>query len=154
MNPALLEKGIELAQLAAAADEVPVGAVVFDSETYEIIAMANNRTERDNDPTAHAELLAIKEACRLLNVKRLVGYSLFVTLEPCAMCAGAISWARLDAVYFGAYDPKTGAIEQGCQTFNHPQTHHKPLVSGGHEADRCGQLLTDFFKQKRMKESK
>ncbi len=149
MTPAILEKAIEWARLAAAADEVPVGAVVFDSKTHEIIATANNRTERDKDPTAHAELLAIQEACRKLNVKRLVGYSLFVTLEPCAMCAGAISWARLDAVYFGAFDPKTGAIEQGCQTFTHPQTHHKPIVSGGHEAETCGRLLTDFFKTKR-----
>ncbi len=151
LQKSTLEVAIAAARAAAAAEEVPVGAVIFNSETGEIIVTTNNRTERDKDPTAHAEILAIREACRLLGVKRLVGYSMFVTLEPCAMCAGALSWARLDAVYFGATDPKTGAVYQGCQTFTHAQTHHKPAVFGGYEAETCGQLLTDFFKERRKK---
>lgn len=149
INSAILTAALDAARAAATADEVPVGAVIFNSDTLEIVSVAHNRTEQDADPTAHAEVLAIQKACHTLGVKRLVGYSLFVTLEPCAMCAGAISWARLDAVYFGANDPKTGAIYQGCQTFTHPQTHHKPTVESGFEADMCAQLMIDFFKSKR-----
>lgn len=149
LNETILQMAIKCAQQGAFQDEVPVGAVVFHSQTQEIISTAFNQTETQKNPIAHAELLAIQQACHLLNIKRLNGYSLFVTLEPCAMCAGAISLARLDAVYFGAYDPKTGGLCQGAKVFEHPQTHHKPLVFGGFQSDICGSLLSDFFKNKR-----
>ena len=138
----------QMAQSAFQADEVPVGAVIFNSLTGEIIAKACNQTEQNKDVLAHAELLAIRLACRKLGCKFLNGYSLYVTLEPCAMCAGAISWARLDAVYYGASDPKTGALRQGAKVFSRPQTHHKPktrLVS----CPACGEILSRFFKEKR-----
>ena len=151
MNDEILQIDLEQAQQAFTLDEVPVSAVIFDSNTKKIICTAFNQTETLKNPTAHAELLAIQEASRILNEKRLNGYSMFVTLEPCAMCAGAIAWARLDSLYFGAYDPKSGAIEQGACVFNHPQTHHKIFISGGHWADIFGQLLTSFFKSKRGK---
>ena len=149
MNEAIFETAYALAKQAAEADEVPVAAVIFNTKTGEIIASARNKTEELKSPLAHAEMICIREACLKLNAKRLNGYSLFVTLEPCAMCAGAISWARLDHLYFGAYDPKTGAVNQGPQVFNHPQTHHKICVKGGIHADMCGALLTTFFKDKR-----
>ncbi|MGN1063533.1 MAG: nucleoside deaminase, partial [Alphaproteobacteria bacterium] len=91
----------------------------------------------------------IRQACQILQVKQLVGYSIFSTLEPCVMCAGAIGWARLDCVYFGASDPKSGAVDQGACVFTHPQTHHKPLVARGIRAAECGSLMTAFFKAKR-----
>ncbi len=145
----ILKTAYEQAQKAFKEDEVPVGAVIYNSNTGEIISTAYNETEKTKNPLAHAEILAIQKACETLNTKRLNGYSLFVTLEPCVMCAGAISHARLDAVYFGAFDPKTGAILQGAEVFKHSQTHHKPIVQGGINADENGKLLTDFFKAKR-----
>lgn len=151
MNDEILHIALKQAQQAYLCDEVPVSAVIFDSNTKKIICTAFNQTETLKNPTAHAELLAIQKACQLLNEKRLNGYSIFVTLEPCAMCAGAIAWARLDSLYFGAYDSKSGAIQQGACVFNHPQTHHKIFISGGHSADIFGQLLTSFFKSKRGK---
>ena len=129
----VFEVAYEQARLAYQADEVPVGAVVFHPQTFEIIAFAHNETRSLQDPTAHAELLSIQRACQVLNVKRLDGYALFVTLEPCVMCAGAISWAHIDTVYYGASDVKTGAIEQGAKVFTHAQTHHKPTVFKGIE---------------------
>ena len=105
-NETILQIAHEQAQKAFKEDEVPVGAVVYHSETYEIISTAYNETEQTKNPLAHAEILAIQRACEKLKVKRLTGYSLFVTLEPCVMCAGALSLARLDAIYFGAFDPK------------------------------------------------
>ena len=148
-NETILQIAHEQAQKAFKEDEVPVGAVVYHSETYEIIYTAYNETEQTKNPLAHAEILAIQRACEKLKVKRLTGYSLFVTLEPCVMCAGALSLARLDAIYFGAFDPKTGAILQGAEVFKHKQTHHKPVIQGGINADENGKLLTDFFKAKR-----
>lgn len=150
MNEKIFKKAFQMAQTAYRHDEVPVGAVVFCSKTGEIIASAYNKTEKQKNPLAHAEIIAIQKACKKLNVKRLDGYSLFVTLEPCAMCAGAISWARLDHLYFGAFDEKTGAIEQGARVFCHSQTHHKPTVEGGINQQECSVLLTNFFKQKRQ----
>lgn len=149
IDETIFTTAFHLAEEAFRADEVPVGAVIFDSKTHEIVSAARNRTEELSSPLAHAEMLAIAEATKRLHLKRLVGYSVFVTLEPCAMCAGALAWARLDGVYFGAYDPKTGGVEQGAKVFSHPQTHHKPVVQGGIEADSCGALLTRFFKEKR-----
>ncbi len=154
MDDIIFKIAFQLAQEAYKADEVPVGAVIFKTGTHEIVAQARNRTEETHSPLAHAELLAIDEACRRLGQKRLVGYSLFVTLEPCAMCAGAIAWARLDNLFFGAYDPKSGAVEQGASVFVHPQTHHKPHIQGGIEAERCGNLLSDFFQKKRSRQNK
>lgn len=138
------------AQKAYDSDEVPIGAVVFNSTTNDIISMAHNQTETLQDPTAHAEVLAIRVACEKLGVKRLDGYSLFTTLEPCAMCAGAIAWAHLDTLYYGASDPKSGAIEQGAQIFKQAQTHHKPVLVHDIQADKCSILLTNFFKHKRQ----
>ena len=149
MNDDIFQAAFDQALQAFEADEVPVGAVVFKTDSGAIIATTHNRTETDKNPLAHAELLAIRQACRTLGVKRLNGYSLFVTLEPCAMCAGAIAWARLDALFYGASDPKTGGVEQGARVFNHPQTHHKIHIEKGIYADDCGALLTHFFKQKR-----
>ena len=151
MNPneTILKTAYKYALKAAKKDEVPVGAIIYHTNTQEIIACAHNQTEQKKNPLAHAEILAIQKACKKLNVKRLNGYSLFVTLEPCVMCAGAISWARLDNVFFGAFDPKTGAILQGAQVFSHKQTHHKPFFKGGFDEEQNSQILTQFFKQKR-----
>lgn len=149
LNKTILETALQCAEQGAKTDEVPVGAVIFHSQTNKIISSAFNKTETQKNPLAHAEILAIQKACFLLDTKRLNGYSLFVTLEPCAMCAGALSLARLDAVYFGAYDPKTGAICQGAKVFEHSQTHHKPKIYGGIKSEKCGLLLTNFFQGKR-----
>lgn len=149
MNETIYQQALQQATLAFEADEVPIGAVIFNSKTGEIISQAHNRTEELTSPLAHAEILAIQESCQKLGVKRLNGYSLFVTVEPCPMCAGAIMWARLDALYYGAKDPKTGAVEQGACLFSHPQTHHKPSIHGGIHADTCGNLMSRFFQSKR-----
>jgi len=149
MDDSILEKALKLAEKAFAHDEVPVGAVLFQTDTHRIIASAYNQTLRKHDPTAHAEIEVLRKACKKLGTDKLVGYSLFVTLEPCAMCASAISLARLDALYFGAYDPKTGGVIQGPCIYNHSQTHHKPKVTGGIRADLYGKFLKDFFKLKR-----
>lgn len=145
----IFEIGLQQAKLAFEADEIPVGAVVFNTKTHEIIAAAHNQTIATCDPLAHAEIVAIRAACEKLQLKQLTGYSIFSTLEPCVMCAGAIGWARLDCVYFGAADPKSGAVDQGACVFTHPQTHHKPLVARGIHAAECGALMTAFFKAKR-----
>ena len=139
----------QMAQRAFHQDEVPVGAVIFNSETGEIIAKAHNKTEQKRDVLAHAEMLAIHQASRKLGRKFLDGFSMYVTLEPCVMCAGAISWARLDALYYGAADPKTGAVRQGAKVFTHLQTHHKPknrLIL----TPECGEIMSHFFKEKRL----
>ena len=139
----------QMAKKALAADEVPVGAVIFNSQTGEIIAKAHNKTEHTKNVLAHAEILAIRLATKKLARKFLGGYSMYVTLEPCVMCAGAISWARLDALYYGATDPKTGAVRQGTKVFNHPQTHHKPKSRLILQPE-CGQIMSQFFKAKRV----
>ena len=138
-----------LALEAFEADEIPVGAVIFNSQTGKIIAKAHNQTEHKKDVLAHAEMQTIRLASKKLGRKFLDGYSMYVTLEPCTMCAGAISWARLDAIYYGAADPKTGAIRQGAKVFMRSQTHHKPknrLIS----TPECGQIMSQFFKAKRL----
>ena len=149
MNEMIFKRAYALAKKAFKADEVPVGAVIFDTKTREIIAAARNQTERLKSPLAHAEMICIRRALKKTGKKRLVGYSLFVTLEPCAMCAGAIAAVRLDNLYFGAYDKKSGAVCQGAQVFTHPQTHHKIKVIGGICDTECGNLMTAFFKSKR-----
>lgn len=150
----IIETAILSAESAYQADEVPVGCVIFNSETGQIIATNRNQVEAQKNPLAHAEMLTIEKALKKLKTKYLDGYSMFVTLEPCVMCAGAIAWARLDAVYYGAADPKTGAVRQGAKVFTRSQTHHKLKVSLK-KVPECAQLMTDFFAQKRqMKKNK
>jgi tRNA(Arg) A34 adenosine deaminase TadA len=134
------------ARAAAARGEVPVGAVIVDPRDGRIVAAAGNRTEETADPTAHAEMLAIRAACAETGAPRLPGLDLFVTLEPCAMCAAAISFARLRRVVFGAYDPKGGAVEHGPRLFAQATCHHAPEVVGGVEETAAAALLRDFFR--------
>jgi tRNA(Arg) A34 adenosine deaminase TadA len=135
------------AREAAALGEVPVGAAIV--RDGEILASAGNRTLIDRDPTGHAEMLAIREAARLLGSERLIGCDLYVTLEPCAMCAGAISFARLRRVYFAAGDPKGGAVEHGPRFFSQPTCHHAPEVYGGIRESEGAELLRTFFQARR-----
>lgn len=137
----------ERAREAAALGEVPVGAVVMRAGT--VLASAGNRTLLDRDPTAHAEMLAIREAARVLGSERLVGCDLYVTLEPCAMCAGAISFGRLRRVYYAAPDPKGGAVDHGPRFFAQPTCHHAPEVYGGIRESEAAGLLRDFFQGRR-----
>ena len=137
------------ARLAAERGEVPVGAVIVDAVTGQVIAAAGNRTEADNDPTAHAELLAIRHATGNEARTRLENCDLYVTLEPCAMCAAAISLARIRRLYFAAYDPKSGGVEHGAKVYEHATCHHRPEVIGGLSESEAAGLLKDFFKGKR-----
>ncbi|WP_172428401.1 nucleoside deaminase [Azospirillum brasilense] len=137
------------AEAAASRGEVPVGAVVVDPATGAVLARAGNRTEELNDPTAHAEVLAIRAACTALGEPRLPGLDLYVTLEPCALCAAAISFARLRRVYFGAYDPKGGGVEHGPRFYHQPTCHHAPDVYGGIDETRAGEMLKAFFRGRR-----
>ncbi|MGV6811696.1 MAG: nucleoside deaminase [Brevirhabdus sp.] len=141
---------IALGEARAAADrgEVPVGAVIV-SESGTVVARAGNRTREMNDPTAHAEVVALRQACAAVGSERLPGYDLYVTLEPCAMCAAAISFARIRRVYYGAADPKSGGVAQGPRVFDHPQVHHRPEVYDGIGADASEVLLREFFKTRR-----
>ncbi|MCT4576120.1 nucleoside deaminase [Donghicola sp.] len=131
------------AEAAAARGEIPVGAVLL--RDGEVVAQAGNRTRELNDPTAHAEILVIREACRVLGQERLTGCDLYVTLEPCPMCAAAISNARIGRLYYGASDPKSGGVGQGPRIFSHPQCHHAPDVYDGIDEARSAALLADFF---------
>lgn len=142
-------RALEEARLAAATGEIPVGAVLVDGRTGEIAASAGNRTEAENDATAHAELLVIRETGRRAGSPRLPEYDLYVTLEPCPMCAAAISFARIRRVYFGAYDPKGGGVEHGPRIFRQPTCHHRPEVYGGIAEQECGLILKDFFRERR-----
>lgn len=144
-----LEAAFAEAEAAGARGEVPVGAVIVDPATGVVVASAGNRVEELNDPSAHAELLAIRAACANLGEPRLPGLDLYVTLEPCALCAAAISFARLRRIYFGAYDPKGGAVEHGPRFFAQPTCHHAPDVVGGLEETRAATLLRQFFQAKR-----
>jgi len=137
------------AERAFARGEVPVGAVVVDGATGAVLAAAGNRVEELHDPTAHAELLAIRAAAALRGAARLPECDLYVTLEPCAMCAAAISFARLRRLYFGAADAKAGAVEHGPRFFAQPTCHHRPEVYGGIDAARAGELLKQFFAARR-----
>ena len=141
--------GLALDEARAAADrgEVPVGAVVVQGER--VLARAGNRTRELADPTAHAEMLAIREACGVLGSERLVGCDLYVTLEPCPMCAAAISAARVGRLYFGAADPKSGGVTVGARVFSHPQCHHVPEVYDGIGAGEAEGLLKAFFAGRR-----
>ncbi|UHC19356.1 nucleoside deaminase [Methylobacterium currus] len=137
----------DAAREAAARGEVPVGAAVVRDGV--VLAVAGNRPRADRDPTAHAEILAIRAACAALDDERLTGCDLYVTLEPCAMCAGAISFARIRRLYFAASDPKGGAVENGPRFFNQPTCHHAPEVYGGLRESEAAALLRDFFRDRR-----
>jgi tRNA(adenine34) deaminase len=138
---------IEEARAAGARGEVPVGCVVVRDGT--IVARAGNRTIADHDPTAHAELIAIRAAASTLGSERLTDCDLYVTLEPCAMCAAAMSFARIRRLYFGAADAKGGAVEHGVRFFAAPTCHHRPEVYGGINESECGELLKNFFQARR-----
>jgi len=143
-----MDIALDEARAAAARGEVPVGAVVVLDGS--VIAQAGNRTRELHDPTAHAEVLAIRAACSALGQERLTGCDLYVTLEPCPMCAAAISNARIARLYYGASDPKSGGVAQGAKVFSHPQCHHVPEVYDGISEPQSGALLRDFFKSRRL----
>lgn len=143
-----MEQALEQARLAGARGEVPVGAVLV-SPGGEVVAQAGNRTRELSDPTAHAEILVIRAGCAALGSERLPGYDLYVTLEPCPMCATAISAARIARVYYGAADPKSGGVAQGPRIFSHPQCHHVPEVYDGIGAAVSEALLKAFFADRR-----
>jgi len=142
-----MDVALKEARAAGARGEVPVGAVIAGPEG--VIAQAGNRTREMNDPTAHAEILAVRAACAALGQERLAGYDLYVTLEPCPMCAAAISNARVARLYYGAADPKSGGVVQGPRVFSHPQCHHAPEVYDGIDALASETLLRDFFAARR-----
>ena len=142
-----MRRALELARQAGEEGEVPVGAVIVRDGA--VLTRASNRTVRDQDPTAHAELLAVREAARAVGSWRLEGCTLYVTLEPCAMCAGALVLARVDRVVFGAWDPKAGMAGSIADVLRHPRLNHRPQVAAGVLADECGALLREFFARRR-----
>jgi tRNA(adenine34) deaminase len=146
-RPDPIQIAFDEARAAATRGEVPVGAVIVQGE--KLLARAGNRTREGSDPTAHAEILAIREAARILGSERLIGCDLYVTLEPCAMCAAAISFARIRRLYFGAPDPKSGGVEHGGRFFDQPTCHHAPEVYGGFRESEAAALLRDFFRERR-----
>lgn len=143
MNQALAE-----ARAAAERGEVPVGAVIVDPRGA-VVAAAGNRTRELNDPTAHAEILALRAACGAAGSERLPGHDIYVTLEPCAMCAAALAGARIGRLYYGAADPKSGGVAHGARVFSHPQSHHVPEIYDGIGAQEAARLLTAFFAGRR-----
>lgn len=145
--PDFMGIALEEAKAAAEAGEVPVGCVVARGSA--VLAQAGNRTLRDRDPTAHAEVLAIRAAALRIGSERLIDCDLYVTLEPCAMCTAAISFARIRRLYFGASDPKGGAVESGVRFFNAPTCHHRPDVYGGIGEGEAASILKEFFAAKR-----
>ena len=147
-QPSAMKLALAEAEAAAARGDVPVGAVLVDGEGG-VVAAAGNRVEADRDPTAHAEMLVLRAGAARLGAARLTECDLYVTLEPCAMCAAAIALARLRRLYFGAYDPKGGALEHGPRLFDQPTTHHRPEIYGGIEEGRAGELLRGFFRARR-----
>lgn len=146
-RPSFMSLALEEARAAAARGEVPVGCVVVRENT--IVARAGNRTLADKDPTAHAEVLAIRQAAAALGTERLTDCDLFVTLEPCAMCAAAMSFARIRRLYFGAGDSKGGAVEHGVRFFAAATCHHRPEVYGGIGENDAATLLKEFFQARR-----
>src|SRR5262245_19689805 len=145
--PSFMSIALEEARAAAAAGEVPVGCVVVRGGS--VIARTHNRTLADRDPTAHCEMLAIREAAAVLGSERLVDCDLYVTLEPCALCAAAIAFARIRRLHYGAADPKGGAVENGMRFFAAPTCHHRPEVYGGIGEAEAGALLKEFFRERR-----
>ena len=144
-----MEMALEQARLAADRGEVPVGAVVVDGQSNEILAAAGNRVLELKDPTAHAEMLALRQATRKTDSERLVAVDIYVTLEPCPMCATAMSFARIRRLYYGASDAKGGGVEHGPRIFSQPTCHHAPEVIGGINETVAASLLRDFFSERR-----
>ncbi|OUS36969.1 tRNA-specific adenosine deaminase [Rhodobacterales bacterium 56_14_T64] len=143
-----MEQALSEARAAAKRGEVPVGAVLIDPQG-QVVSVSGNRTRELHDPTAHAEILTIRAACAAAGSERLAGYDLYVTLEPCAMCAAAIAAARIGRVYYGASDPKSGGVAHGARIFSHPQAHHSPEVYDGIAEDEAEQMLKEFFAARR-----
>jgi len=148
-RPSFMTLALEEAEGAGLREEVPVGAVVVEAATGKVLAAAGNRTEELKDPTAHAEMLALRAAAARLGAPRLPDCDLYVTLEPCPMCAAAISFARIRRLYFGASDPKGGGVEHGPRIFAQPTCHHQPEVYGGIDEERASALLKRFFRERR-----
>ena len=146
-----MQQALEQAKHAALLDEVPIGAVVVNPKTGEILAQAHNQTEHSTDALAHAEILAMRQACQKLNQNRLRGMDMYVTLEPCTMCAAAISFMRIEKLYIGAEDKKGGGVLNGVKFYDAPTCHHRPQVISGIMSEECSQLLKDFFANKRKK---
>mgnify|MGYP002526883547 CR=1 FL=1 len=144
-----MELALEQAREAGQRGEVPIGAVVVDGASGETLAAAGNQCEADKDPSAHAELLALRAAAKRLGVSRLTDCDLYVTLEPCPMCASAASFFRIRRLYFAAPDPKGGGVEHGPRIFNQASCHHKPEVYGGIREGEAGDMLKAFFRAKR-----
>ena len=139
-----MDAAIVQARLAGARGEVPVGAVVI-APGGKVVTAAGNRTRELCDPTAHAEILALRSACSAIGSERLVGHALWVTLEPCAMCAAAIAAARIARIFYGASDPKSGGVAHGAKIFRHPQVHHVPEITSGIREGECRLILQEFF---------
>ncbi len=142
-----MQQALDQARLAAEQGEIPVGVVGVRQGV--VIAACGNGTEAGNDPTAHAELLAVRLAAQRLGTPRLSDCDLYVTLEPCPMCAGALAHARIRRLYFGAYDPKGGGVDHGARVFDHATCHHRPEVYGGVCEQECARLLQEFFRSRR-----
>jgi tRNA(Arg) A34 adenosine deaminase TadA len=148
VKPGHMELALAEARLAAGRGEVPVGAVVVAPDGH-VLASAGNRTREYSDPTAHAEVLAIRAACQALQSERLTDHDLYVTLEPCPMCAGAISFARIRRLYYGTGDPKGGGVEHGARVFSQPTCHHAPEIYPGIGEDEASLILRSFFAERR-----
>ena len=146
-SPTFMDIALDEARAAQAAGEVPVGCVIVRGS--EVVARAGNRTLRDRDPTAHAELLALRAAAAAIGSERLIDCDLYVTLEPCAMCAAAMSFARIRRLYYAAADPKGGAVDHGVRFFAAPTCHHRPEVYGHIGESEAAALLRDFFQKRR-----
>lgn len=144
-----MQVALEEARQAALRDEVPIGAVLVHRDSREIVAQAGNRSIERADPTAHAEILVIRDLCKNLGVQRLPDYDLYVTIEPCPMCAAALSFARIGTIIFGASDPKSGGITSQVDLYSRPQLHHKPQIKSGLMETECGKIMKDFFAGKR-----
>ncbi len=144
-----MDMALKEAAAAAERGEVPVGAVIVHSQTDKVIARGSNRVIADRDPSGHAEILAIRAACRTLDSERLVGCDLYVTLEPCPMCAQAISFARIRRLYFAACDEKGGGVENGARIFHAGSCHHRPEIYGGIGEKPAAEMLRKFFKSRR-----
>ncbi len=147
--PEAMKAAYDEALTAGARGEIPVGAAIYDPEAERIVARSGNRSVELNDPGAHAEMLAIRAACAALGASRLPGLDLYVTLEPCTMCAAAISFARLRRLYFGAFDEKGGGVCHGARFYEQPTCHHAPEVYGGIDRSACAELLQQFFAGRR-----
>ena len=144
-----MQQALKQAHQALEVDEVPIGCLIIDPKTEQIIAAAHNLSQHSGDATAHAEILCIREACKKLGQNRLWNLDMYVTLEPCTMCAAAISFARINHLYFGAYDEKGGAVTNGVQFYEQQTCHHRPEITGGILEKDCANLLKNFFQNKR-----